>query len=81
MNLDDVSTLNEAAAYLKVSPKALANLARAGKIGSLKQGRERTFPRAVIDAYVTANTVEATPPNPHGLTDAALSRVRKGGTR
>lgn len=75
--LEDVNSLDQTAAYLKVTPKVLGNMARARKIGSLKQGMVRVFPRAVIEAYVEANTIPATPPNPHGLTDAALRRVTK----
>lgn len=74
--LHDVNSLDEAAAYLRVPPSALARLARAGKIGSLKTGKTRTFPRECLEAYVAENTTPATPPNPHGLTDRAAARIR-----
>lgn len=76
MTLDDVSTLDETATYLRITPATLARLARAQKIGSIKQGRTRTFPRAAVEAYVVENTETVLPPNPHGLTDQALRRVR-----
>lgn len=77
--LEDVNTLEEAAAYLKIDPAALRRLATGPKpkIGSLKQGRALTFPREVIEAYIEEHTVKAAPGNPFGLTDASLRRVRR----
>ena len=77
--LEEVNTLDEAAAYLKITPAALRRLATgpSPKIGSLKQGRALTFPRAVIEAYIEAHTINAAPANPFGLTDAAMRRVRR----
>jgi excisionase family DNA binding protein len=76
MSLADVSSLEEAAEYLRVKPTTLAALARAGKIGSLKSGRTLTFPRDCVEAYIAANTSAAVTANPHGLTDRSLSRVK-----
>ena len=77
--LKDISTLEEAAAYLRIAPQALRRLTfgPTPKIGFLKQGRILTFPRAAIEAYVEANMTLAAPPNPHGLTDASLRRIRR----
>jgi excisionase family DNA binding protein len=77
--LNDVSTLEEAAAYLRIAPQTLRRmtLGPTPKIGFLKQGRTLTFPRAALEQYVEDNTRAATPPNPFGLTDASLRRVRR----
>ena len=77
MSLADISSLDETAAYLCITPKALLALHRNRKIGSLKQGHAVTFPRASVEAYVALNTVAAAPANPHGLTDRSLANVRK----
>lgn len=76
--LDDVNSVEETIAFLKLTKYELAQLVRLGKIGSIKQGRKRTFPREAIQAYVENNQILPTPPNPHGLTDASLRRVRAG---
>ena len=79
MILEEVNTLDEAAAYLKITPAALRRLTTgpAPKIGFLKSGRALTFPRAAVEAYIEAHTVSAAPPNPFGLTDGAMRRVRR----
>lgn len=78
-DLDDVNTLDETAGYLKISPDALARLARARKIGTLKQGRALTFTRAAILEYIEGNATPAIAPNPHGLTDRAWARIQREG--
>jgi hypothetical protein len=77
--LDDVNSLLETADYLKMTTRKLASLAtgRAPKIGSIKQGRTRTFPRSAIEAYIEANTIAPGPSNPHGLTDGALRNLNR----
>lgn len=78
-DLPDIATLDEAAEFLRIERRTLLRLASGPKpkIGSLRQGRRLTFPRAVIEAYVEANTTRAAPPNPFGLTDASLRRIRE----
>lgn len=67
-SLEEINSLDQVADYLHITPDALARLKNAGKIGYLKIGRTVTFPRAAVEAYVLANTVEAAlPPNPWGL--------------
>lgn len=79
MSLEDVNTLEEAAAHLRITTDALRRLTTGPtpKIGFLKSGRELTFPREVIEAYIEAHTVKASPGNPFGLTDASMRRVRR----
>ena len=74
--LDDVNTVDEAAAYLKVQPAALVRLARTHKISYLKSGRALTFTRDALEAYTKAHEVPAVAANPFGLTDASTKRVR-----
>lgn len=77
--LDDISSLEQAAEYLKIDPVKLKRLAYQRKIAYLKQGTQYTFPRAAIEAYVLANTVAIppSPPNPWGLTEGALRNVQR----
>lgn len=76
--LEDINTVREPAAFLRITPEALRRLTigPAPKIGFLKSGRALTFPRAAVEAYIEAQTVNAAPANPFGLTDGAMRRVR-----
>ncbi|TFC00252.1 MULTISPECIES: helix-turn-helix domain-containing protein [unclassified Cryobacterium] len=78
--LDDINSLEQAAEYLKIEPTKLRRLVSQRKIAYLKQGNKITFPRAAIEAYVTANTTQLpeAPPNPWGLTESSLRRVQRG---
>ena len=77
-NLDDINSLKETAAYLRITPNVLVNMARQGKIGSLKIGRTWTFPRAEIEAFVDSQIVRARPQaDPHGLTPRARQNLRR----
>lgn len=76
--LDDVNTLSQAAAYLKKPEPKVRRLALDGKLGYLKTGRDLTFPRAALEAFVADNTTLPLPPNKHGLTDASLKRISRG---
>lgn len=75
--LPDVATLDEAADYLRLTAEQLSRLALAGKIGHIKIGRKRTFPREAVETFIETNTVVAAAANPHGLTAGSLARVRK----
>jgi len=77
--LDEVNDLETTAAYLKMLPTKLASIASGPtpKIGSIKEGRTRTFPRAAIEAYVEANTIHPVTPPPFGLTERSARRVRR----
>ena len=74
--LHDVNSLQETADYLRLSPAKLKDMARSKRIGSLREGRTWLFPREVIKTYLADNTTEQAGPNPWGLTDASLRRVR-----
>ena len=75
-SLDDVNTVDQVAAYLKITPAKVTRLRYEHKIGFLKNGNVVTYPREAIEAYVKANTTDAAPANPHGLSNAGLSRMR-----
>ncbi|WP_165791116.1 helix-turn-helix domain-containing protein [Cryobacterium zongtaii] len=77
-SLDDVNSMEQAAAYLKVDEAKIRRLVYQQKIGCLKSGRALTFPRAALEAYVERYQTAALPANPHGLSDAGLRRVRQG---
>jgi excisionase family DNA binding protein len=75
--LDDVSSLDETAAYLKLTPAKVVELARTHKLAAIKEGRRWIFPRAAIEAYIESHTIQAKPANPWGLTDGALSNLTR----
>ncbi|TFD27999.1 helix-turn-helix domain-containing protein [Cryobacterium cryoconiti] len=77
--LEDINTLEQAAAYLKIEPTKLRRLVHQRTIAFLKQGHTLTFPRAALQAYVQTNTTNlpTPPPNPWGLTPGALRTVYK----
>jgi hypothetical protein len=79
MPLDDISSLQEAAKYLRITPKQLTNLATGPRprIGSLLIGRVRVFPRSVIETFITGAVTQAAAPNPWGLTDGAHRNLQK----
>lgn len=73
--LDDLNTLDATAAYLKIEPTVLAELARSRRIASVRIGRTRVFTREAIAAFVAAHTEPAIEPeNPWG-------RARRGSRR
>ena len=77
-DLEDINTLEQTAEYLKLTEYQVKELVRHGKIGSVKVGRTRTFPRQAIEAFIDQNTIAPKPPNPHGLTDASWRRIQRG---
>jgi excisionase family DNA binding protein len=52
-------TLNEAAAYLGISPGTLKNWVSMKRIAYVKVGALTRFRQAALDAYIDAHTVEA----------------------
>jgi excisionase family DNA binding protein len=77
--LDDINTVEQTAEYLKLTEYQVKQLAYKGKLGYIKAGNTRTFPREAIEAYVEANTTRALPLPPHGLTERSWQRVQRGG--
>jgi excisionase family DNA binding protein len=49
---DDVMTIDELAAYLKLSKSSLYHFARAGKVPGVKIGEQWRFQKSVIDAWM-----------------------------
>ncbi len=49
---DAILTIDELAAYLKLSKSSLYHFARAGKVPGVKVGRHWRFHRRAIDAWV-----------------------------
>lgn len=78
-DLEPVLSLSEAAAHLHITEAQLKRLSQgaAPKIGSLKQGRILVYPVSAVQAYIDTHTTQPAPPNPFGLTDASLKRVRR----
>lgn len=74
--LEDVNDIDAAAAYLKVPKGTLVGLARRREIGYLKSGRQLTFPREALEAYVESHKMPAVVGNPYGLTESAARRLR-----
>jgi len=49
---DDVMTIDELAAYLKLSKSSLYQFARAGKVPGIKIGQQWRFRKTVIDRWM-----------------------------
>ncbi|WP_146240657.1 excisionase family DNA-binding protein [Curtobacterium sp. MCPF17_011] len=79
MDLDDVSSLETAAEYLKMTPEKLRRMAHQKKVGHIRAGRQYLFPREALETYVKENIVERLPPsvNPWGISDRSLRRLRE----
>lgn len=77
MELRDVNSMDATAEYLGISTLVLKRMARDRIIGFLRIGRTYVFPREVIETYVKGNTIQQSPPNPHGLTDGALRNLER----
>ena len=77
--LDDVSSLEAAAGYLKLTPEKLRRMAHEKKVGHIRAGRQYLFPREALETYIKENTVERLPPsvNPWGISDSSLRRLRE----
>ncbi|WP_374010053.1 helix-turn-helix domain-containing protein [Leifsonia sp. LS-T14] len=63
-DLDDINSLEEAAAYLKLTERKVAELARLRRLGAIKEGRRWLFPRAAVLEYVERNTRAVVTPGP-----------------
>ena len=75
-DLEEVNTLEQGMAYLKVDEAKLRRLVNARKIAVLKQGHTLTFPRAALEAYVAKYTTPVTEAEPWGMTSASTRRIR-----
>lgn len=76
--LEEVNSVAETAAYLKLTEQKVAELLRNRKLAGIKEGRTWIVPRAAIEAYIERNVTQvATPePNPWGLSERSLRRVK-----
>ena len=53
---DDVMTIDELAAYLKLSKSSLYQFARAGKVPGVKIGEQWRFQKSAIDEWMRSRT-------------------------
>ena len=53
---DDVMTIDELAAYLKLSKSTLYQFARAGKVPGVKIGEQWRFQKSAIDEWMRSKT-------------------------
>lgn len=79
MTAPDVSSLEEAADYLRLTERKVRELVNTHKLGAVKVGRELTFPRAALEQFLSENTSAVVPPNAFGLTDRSAARLRATG--
>lgn len=65
---DELLTVQQVAAWLKVEPQHVYRLASSGALLRVYVGRYVRIPAASVRAYIKANTVEAVSPSPvrHG---------------
>lgn len=59
---DALLTPEEAAHYLKISPKTLKNWGTAKRLSYVKVGNRRRYEKSVLDAYIATRRVEAVNP-------------------
>ncbi len=56
---DDVMTIDELAAYLKLSKSSLYHFARAGKVPGVKIGQQWRFQKSAIDEWMRSGALSA----------------------
>jgi excisionase family DNA binding protein len=61
---DELLTVQQVAAWLKVEPQYVYRLASSGALLRVYVGRYVRIPAASVRAYIKANTVEAVSPSP-----------------
>ena len=61
---DDVMTIDELAAYLKLSKSSLYHFARAGKVPGVKIGQQWRFQKSAIDEWMRTGTMPPAPAAP-----------------
>ena len=71
---DELLTVQQVAAWLKVEPAYVYRLASSGALLRVYIGRYVRIPAASVGAYIKANTVEAVSPSP-------LRSARRPGAR
>jgi len=71
---DDVMTIDELAAYLKLSKSSLYQFARAGKVPGVKIGQQWRFQKSAIDEWMRTG---AMPPQPVALDRNAPKKNKK----
>ena len=59
---DDVMTIDELAAYLKLSKSSLYHFARAGKVPGVKIGQQWRFQKIAIDEWMRTGTMPSQSP-------------------
>lgn len=62
IELDDVNSVEQVAAYLKLSERKVAELARTRRLAAIREGRIWIFPRAAVLDYIEKHTRAAVPP-------------------
>ena len=72
---DDVMTIDELAAYLKLSKSSLYHFARAGKVPGVKIGQQWRFQKSAIDEWMRTGTMP--PQERHGKPRQARLRSRR----
>jgi excisionase family DNA binding protein len=83
VELDDISTAEEVADYLKLPLEKVKRLARNRQFAHIRAGRSFLFTRDSIRSWVEQNTVEVPPAPriPHGLTERSYRRLRDNSGR
>jgi excisionase family DNA binding protein len=78
MELDDISTAEQVADYLKLPVEKIKRLACNRQLAHIRAGRSFLFTRDSIRSWVERNTVEVPPAPqiPYGLTERSYRRLR-----
>lgn len=78
MELDDISTAEQVAEYLKLPVEKVKRLARNRQLAHIRAGRSYLFSREAVRAWVEQNSVKVPPVPliPHGLNERTYRRLR-----
>ena len=80
---EELLTVQQVAAWLKVEPQYVYRLASSGALLRVYVGRYVRIPAASVRAYIKANTIEAVSPSPvrsaHRPGARARRRLRRAG--
>ena len=74
---DDVMTIDEVAAYLKLSKSSLYQFVRAGKVPGVKIGQQWRFQKITIDEWMRTGTMPTQPQTGKQGVQALSKKTRK----
>jgi excisionase family DNA binding protein len=77
---DEMLTIEELAAYLKLKPQTIYKWAQSGKLPGAKFGKEWRFRRSAIERWIDSQIPPVAEKPRHESSSQKSSRRRKGGS-